>query len=220
MIADDEREMATHVTMAEGRHKGEVVVQLGRAKGRKTVARRDLLQGLVELVPEERVHMGKKLDKIEEGPNGVMLFFKDGTTADADCLIGADGANSATRVHLLGDVPEAYPVNHEHGYRIGREIPAEEVEAVLPEKWTKAVPILCGSKGVFVVMPLRYGGVYSVSYTRRAPTKQEIGSIPSREIFSDYDESIPKLFDLILQGLEPEEGIWEHKDHDPGSVLC
>ena len=45
MIEDDEVEMATQVIMAEGKYTGETVAALGKAKGRKTVARYDLLRG-------------------------------------------------------------------------------------------------------------------------------------------------------------------------------
>jgi salicylate hydroxylase len=39
--------MATIVQMGSGRHAGEVLAEIGKAKGRKTVARSDLLGGLL-----------------------------------------------------------------------------------------------------------------------------------------------------------------------------
>ncbi len=74
MLEDDEKEMSTQVIMAEGRYTGEVIAMLGRAKGRKTVARIDLIAGYQELVPKEIVHMGKRLEKVEErGDREVIL---------------------------------------------------------------------------------------------------------------------------------------------------
>ena len=50
---DEETEMVTEVILGEGPNQGELVAELGRAKGRKTVARSDLLDGLLQLVPKE-----------------------------------------------------------------------------------------------------------------------------------------------------------------------
>lgn len=55
-------------------------------------------------MPPEIAHFGKRLDEMHDnGENGVKLHFRDGTTAEADCLIGADGVHSVTRRFLLGD---------------------------------------------------------------------------------------------------------------------
>ncbi|MEV6897617.1 NAD(P)/FAD-dependent oxidoreductase [Amycolatopsis sp. NPDC051372] len=43
----------------------------------------------------------KEFVRYEPGPKGVTLHFADGTTADADLVIGADGANSRVRAQLL-----------------------------------------------------------------------------------------------------------------------
>jgi salicylate hydroxylase len=134
MAADDEKEMSTQVIMVEGKHKGEVIAHLGRAKGRKTVARKDLLQGYCALVPSDRLHMNKRLVKIE-GDGPVTLTFKDGSLVTADCLIGSDGIHSCTRKHLLGDHPAVNPVNRERWYRISREVPIEEATQVLSDKF-------------------------------------------------------------------------------------
>ena len=54
-------------------------------------------------MPKEICHFGKRLDKIDDkGTEGVKLHFKDGTTAEADCVIGADGVHSVIRSYLLG----------------------------------------------------------------------------------------------------------------------
>lgn len=54
-----------------------------------------------------RIEYEKRLMGVEETPDGVMVRFADGTGASGDCLVGADGARSAVRRHLLPGGPDA-----------------------------------------------------------------------------------------------------------------
>ena len=65
MVTDEEQEMATQVSMAHGKHKGEIIVQFGRANGRESVARKDLLEGYRDLIDLPRLHLGKRLVRTE-----------------------------------------------------------------------------------------------------------------------------------------------------------
>jgi 2-polyprenyl-6-methoxyphenol hydroxylase-like FAD-dependent oxidoreductase len=49
---------------------------------------------LLEHVPRESIHLGKKLLHAETAQNGVTLHFEDGSSAQGDVLIGADGIRS------------------------------------------------------------------------------------------------------------------------------
>jgi len=54
-----------------------------------------LQQALLENVPGDIIHLGKKLVSVEaEGQDGVTLRFEDKTFAKADLLLGADGLHS------------------------------------------------------------------------------------------------------------------------------
>ena len=58
-----------------------------------------LHQALLENVPHDIIHLGKKLVSATADPrNGVKLEFRDGTTATADILIGADGLRSVSEL--------------------------------------------------------------------------------------------------------------------------
>ncbi|WP_338524570.1 FAD binding domain-containing protein [Pseudomonas batumici] len=67
-----------------------------------------LYSNLLNALPEENYHRGKKLIGLEQHENGVTANFEDGTTADGDILIGADGGGSTVRSLVLPGVNPAY----------------------------------------------------------------------------------------------------------------
>ncbi|KAJ5391451.1 Monooxygenase FAD-binding [Penicillium cosmopolitanum] len=58
---------------------------------------------LLEHVPRESIHLGKKIIHAEADKNGVTLHFEDGSSVQGDVLIGADGIRSAVRKSFLPD---------------------------------------------------------------------------------------------------------------------
>ncbi|KAG0264021.1 hypothetical protein BGZ95_003680 [Linnemannia exigua] len=48
-----------------------------------------------QVIPNEGVHLGKKVLTVDQGGNGVLLRFSDASEAESDILIGANGAFSA-----------------------------------------------------------------------------------------------------------------------------
>lgn len=53
-----------------------------------------LHSALLEHVPRESIHLGKKTVRAEVDHQSVSLYFDDGTSARGDILIGADGLRS------------------------------------------------------------------------------------------------------------------------------
>jgi len=64
--------------------------------------RGDLHALLTTAVPDAAVHRSKKLVDLEQAATGVRLVFEDGSTAEADAVIGADGVHSRVRELLFG----------------------------------------------------------------------------------------------------------------------
>ncbi|KAH8803526.1 monooxygenase [Xylogone sp. PMI_703] len=63
-----------------------------------------LHQGLLEHVPRNIIHLGKRLISAKTFPaQGVVLEFEDGSTYTADILLGADGLHSGVRTAFAPD---------------------------------------------------------------------------------------------------------------------
>ena len=67
--------------------------------------RAELHAALASIVPRESIFLGKKLVGLDQSGSGVRLTFADGSHAEADAVVGADGVHSVVREILLG--PEA-----------------------------------------------------------------------------------------------------------------
>ncbi len=58
--------------------------------------------------PAAHYHRGKELAAIEERPDSIVARFADGSAAEGDLLIGADGLRSRVRAQFLPEVDPAY----------------------------------------------------------------------------------------------------------------
>lgn len=226
-------EMATQVLVGDAvaeDGRSILLAELGRAKGRKTVARSDLLEGLLSLVPEGVVKFGKRLVQIEEtsttdgtADRKIFLNFKDGTKATADVLIGCDGVHSVIRKHLLGpDHPAVGLKNHDGWQWVRRSVPAEEANA-LNERLLTYVPIFCGHGAYMNCMPTHFGKTLNVSVvqvsrqSRLAPGSneeavQEKADHISTEDFAHWAKDARDIATLALRDPSTE---WKLADHDP-----
>ncbi|KAI1477969.1 FAD/NAD(P)-binding domain-containing protein [Daldinia eschscholtzii] len=217
-MGDEDQEMATEVILGQGSHKGQLVAELGRAKGRKTVSRADLLDGFLALIPKDKITFGKRLVDIQErafGKPNVRLTFQDGTEVEADCLLGADGVHSVTRSHLLGaDHPAASPKNHD-GWRIYRTmVSTAEAKKQINPKWTTSVPILLGPRGHINCIPLNKNTRLSAGVAvRGAVSSANDGCAPSLDpaLYADYSEEAQQIVRMIAQDTSAS---WTAADHD------
>ena len=68
--------------------------------------RGDLHDALLSALPAEIIHLGKKLVGLDQAAGHVTLTFADGSRAQADAVIGADGVHSVVRDIIIGpDAP-------------------------------------------------------------------------------------------------------------------
>lgn len=70
--------------------------------------RGDLHKALTDLVPDGRIVRGKQVVGLEGDVSAPVLRFADGTSADADIVIAADGVRSPLRTAILGERPPRF----------------------------------------------------------------------------------------------------------------
>jgi salicylate hydroxylase len=66
------------------------------------IHRAELQKILSAEVGMENIHLGKRLAEIDDSGDCAVLSFKDGSSVEADLVIGADGARSTVRQWMLG----------------------------------------------------------------------------------------------------------------------
>ncbi|KAH7408781.1 hypothetical protein DE146DRAFT_786177 [Phaeosphaeria sp. MPI-PUGE-AT-0046c] len=98
---------STRIMLAGGPYAGMKVIDIAEEKPGKMLHRAALLHELLEPLPKDRLHANRKLSKIEDQEEGLLLTFEDGSEACADALIGADGIFGTLRAHVLGADHEA-----------------------------------------------------------------------------------------------------------------
>jgi salicylate hydroxylase len=79
------------------------------------IHRGDFIDALLGVLPAGMVHVGHKLETIEDRGDRAVLSFADGRTAEADLVVGADGIRSTVRRQLFSDQEPVFA--GEHAYR-------------------------------------------------------------------------------------------------------
>jgi 2-polyprenyl-6-methoxyphenol hydroxylase-like FAD-dependent oxidoreductase len=99
-----------------------------------------LLAGL-----EDNVHFGKAFERFEQAGDGqVRAHFVDGTSAEGDLLVGADGTNSAVRQLLISDAR----IDALHSILYGKTPIAADTLEWMPEVLVDTFNQLTGPEGV------------------------------------------------------------------------
>ncbi|KAF5622333.1 mannitol 1-phosphate dehydrogenase [Fusarium sp. NRRL 52700] len=146
---------------AQGHKDGLELGSIENQSGQQTVHRAKFLDALLNLVPKDKVHFGRRLLRISEHGAHTMLHFADGTAAKTDCVIGADGVHSTVRKHLLGATsPEATPVFS--GIVAYRGLIPMEIARQSLGKYASDAYIWCSNEGMVMSYPINFGQVVNV----------------------------------------------------------
>ena len=123
---------------------GKPVASIQRPRVLSSWAR--LYRALKDAFPNSAYHFSKNLSHFEDRRDSVVASFADGTTAEADLLIGADGLRSTMRQQLFSEVNPRYA-----GYVAWRTMVPE---ADIPERLRREIfdhQILCMPEGQNIV---------------------------------------------------------------------
>ncbi|WP_405547343.1 FAD-dependent monooxygenase [Streptomyces phaeochromogenes] len=182
-----------------------------RLYGERTygVHRADLLDSLRAAVPSEWVRLGARCTAVDAGEDVVLLRFADGSHAEADIVIGADGVHSVVR----GAVTEPSPAMYSGICAFRTIVPAR---AAPDFALRRAQTLWLGPGRHFVHYPV--AGGQAVNVVAFAPARDHTDESWSttatieefRAEFADWD---PRVTDLITAGDVP--GRWALLDRAP-----
>lgn len=126
------------------------------------VARADLQNMLMDEFGRDQIYLGKKMVSLEDKTDFVEVHFADGSSTQADLLIGADGTHSLTRTYVLGQqVQRRYAgyVNWNGLVEISEDLaPAQQWTTYVGEgKRASLMPVADGKFYFFLDVPLPAG---------------------------------------------------------------
>jgi salicylate hydroxylase len=162
--------------------------------------RGDLHQLLCEAVPAGNIHLGKRCTGVELRGSSAGLSFADGSSAEADLVIGADGIRSAVRQHVFGGHGARYA-----GTMCWRSlIPAERFPQGFHNgyvnQWSGA------SRARFVISYfVRQGKYINILAVMKQPEwTSESWSVPSsrEEMQASFSDVGPQVGQLLSQATE------------------
>lgn len=133
--------------------------------GQNGVHRATFLDELVKIAPEGVANFGKRLKSLEQSGDAnskYVLTFEDGTSAEADAVIGCDGIKSKTRQLMHGpDHPCAQPTyTYKYAYR-GVVPMAQAIKAVGEERALNSCMHL-GPNGHVLTFPVNHGETLNI----------------------------------------------------------
>jgi 2-polyprenyl-6-methoxyphenol hydroxylase-like FAD-dependent oxidoreductase len=132
----------------------------------RSVSRRTLRQVLLAGLGDA-VHFERRFERYERQADGrITVFFEDGSTAEGDVLVAADGVNSRVRAQYLpGNEPvEAGTIS------LGGRIPLTDgVMALLPA---------CLLDGPAIVMPMAPANLFMAAWRRSSHAKEIARMLP------------------------------------------
>ncbi|KAK7908794.1 hypothetical protein PG985_016097 [Apiospora marii] len=200
------------------------LLTLTNEQGMDGVNRAHFLEEVSKVIPEDRCHFRKHLDRVEEngGENGrVKLFFHDGSTAEADAVVGCDGIKSRTRQLVLGgdDVPGAHPqYTHVYGYR--GVIPMDKAVEALGEERAKNSSMWIGKNAHILSYPVDGGKTFNmfgaVVDEGDWPSHEQLTLPTTREEalrhYADFGPMVKKQLELVDENID-KWALFDTGDH-------
>ncbi|NEK56728.1 NAD(P)-binding protein [Geodermatophilus sabuli] len=174
-----------------------------------TVHRADLLNAISSAVPAGSVELGRRLTAVAADGDTARLTFTDGSTVEADVVIGADGVHSTVR----GAVTEPSPATYSGMCAFRAIVPADRAPAFARRR---AQTLWIGPGHHLVHYPI--SGETAVNLVAFAPagdvtTESWSATATVEEFLAEFAGWDPRLQDLIRQAGTP--GRWALLDRRP-----
>jgi salicylate hydroxylase len=158
------------------------------------IHRGDFIDALLGVLPDGMVHLGHKLERVEDRGERAGLTFADGRTVEADLVVGADGIRSVVRRQLFSDKAPVFA--GEHAYRA--VIPAGAAHGMVVDDNLR---MYLGRGTKVYLLPLRHRGQMSFDITALCPDATWAPTITKDDIVATVEGFDERIVD-IARGLD------------------
>ena len=162
--------------------------------GSYAIHRAALQQVLINALPEGIIRLNHKVESVSQSKVSASVKFENGTTSEADFIVGADGIKSVVRQSLFGETTYRYS---------GQTCWRASVKTIIPQVLQKSAYELWGSKpGLrWGMVPVRENEVYFyATVCLPAGGKDDLSAL-KKNLGQEYVE----FGDLVVQLLETTE---------------
>jgi salicylate hydroxylase len=163
--------------------------EFGDEKQTYLIHRGDFIDALLSVLPEGMVHLGHKLETIEDKGGRSVLTFTNGKTVEADLVVGADGIKSVVREQLFSDNGPVF--SGEHAYRV--VISADEAHGMVVDDNLR---MYMGRGTKVYLLPLRHRNQMSFDITALNPDGTWAPTITKEDLVATvegFDERIVNI---------------------------
>lgn len=144
------------------------------------IHRGDFIEALMGVLPEGMLHLGHKLESVEDKGEGAVLTFANGTSVEADLVVGADGIKSVVRHQLFS---QKHPVfSGEHAYRT--VISADAAHGMVVDDNLR---MYIGRGTKIYLLPLRHRGQVSFDITALNPDGTWAPQVTKEDLLKTVD---------------------------------
>ena len=126
------------------------------------IHRGDFIDALLGVLPRGMVHLGARLETVEDRGERSVLTFANGETVEADLVVGADGIRSAVRRQLFSDQEPVF--SGERAYRV--VIPSDDAYGMVVDDNLR---MYVGRGTKVYLLPLRHRKGLSFDITALCP---------------------------------------------------
>lgn len=156
------------------------------------VARAELQAMLIDTYGRSRIQFGKRVTQVEQTATGVTAWFDDGSQAEGDFLIAADGTHSVIRHYVLGESVE----RRYAGYVNWNGLVTVDERIAPADQWTTFV----GEGKRVSLMPVsdnRFYFFFDVPLPKGLSEDRSTLKSDLRGYFSGWAEPVQRLIDNI-----------------------
>lgn len=153
------------------------------------IHRGDFIDALLGELPEGMVHLGHKLETIQDNGDGAVLTFANGVSVEADLVIGADGIKSVVRRELFSDKEPVF--SGEHAYRA--VISTDDAYGLVVDDNLR---MYIGRGTKIYLLPLRHRDQVSFDITALCPDGTWVPEVTKEELLATvagFDERLVSI---------------------------